>query len=379
VSPARINAQQAAWTTALPTVQPFYAVKCNPEPILLNHMANAGWGFDCASARELSLVPQGTPILYANPCKRDADILFAQNKGITTTVIDSKEEVEKLLEVGWKGDALVRLKVEDAGSTMPFSAKFGLAPKELSRLARFSKQRGLKIAGLSFHVGSGCLTPKQFYDAILESILGIRLMRKMGALAKDNPAILDIGGGFVSGPGFTDAAKWIRAAQATSQGEPLRFVAEPGRFFAATSQDLFTQVIGKKKGPANGWRYTIDESLYGQFSCIPFDHAKPRWLRVRTDPGEKARKRSAAVLYGRTCDSLDMIACAREAEELEVGDWLWWPHMGAYTTVTATEFNGFPQPAKVVDCALPCPTSFDTDVWPRGVEYPTTVKVPRLA
>jgi hypothetical protein len=36
-------------------------------------------------------------------------------------------------------------------------------------------------------------------------------------------------------------------------------------------------------------------------------------------------------------------------EELEVGDWLWFPHMGAYTTVTASEFNGFPKPPVFLD------------------------------
>jgi hypothetical protein len=39
-----------------------------------------------------------------------------------------------------------------------------------------------------------------------------------------------------------------------------------------------------------------------------------------------------------------MIASADEMEDLEVGDWLWFPHMGAYTSVTASEFNGFPAP-----------------------------------
>ena len=32
-------------------------------------------------------------------------------------------------------------------------------------------------------------------------------------------------------------------------------------------------------------------------------------------------------------------------EELEVGDWLYFPSMGAYTRATASEFNGFPTPA----------------------------------
>jgi hypothetical protein len=31
-------------------------------------------------------------------------------------------------------------------------------------------------------------------------------------------------------------------------------------------------------------------------------------------------------------------------EELDVGDWLRFPRMGAYTRATASEFNGFPTP-----------------------------------
>jgi hypothetical protein len=31
-------------------------------------------------------------------------------------------------------------------------------------------------------------------------------------------------------------------------------------------------------------------------------------------------------------------------EELEIGDWLWFPQMGSYTNATANEFNGFPKP-----------------------------------
>jgi ornithine decarboxylase len=42
-------------------------------------------------------------------------------------------------------------------------------------------------------------------------------------------------------------------------------------------------------------------------------------------------------------------------EELEVGDWLWFPHMGAYTTVTASEFNGFPKPPVFLDQANELP------------------------
>jgi ornithine decarboxylase len=105
------------------------------------------------------------------------------------------------------------------------------------------------------------------------------------------------------------------------------------------------KVIAKKRGVNGvGWRYVIDESLYGHFSCIPFDHQIPAWFRVPSDSNKDIkRNKSEAILFGRTCDSLDVIAKG-VMENLEVGDWLYFPLMGAYTSATASEFNGFPKP-----------------------------------
>ena len=36
------------WVTHLPEVRPFYAVKCNPDPLILRVLLKLGCGFDCA-------------------------------------------------------------------------------------------------------------------------------------------------------------------------------------------------------------------------------------------------------------------------------------------------------------------------------------------
>ena len=41
--------QHRRWLQNLPRVQPFYAVKCNPTPIILKTLISLGCGFDCAS------------------------------------------------------------------------------------------------------------------------------------------------------------------------------------------------------------------------------------------------------------------------------------------------------------------------------------------
>ena len=342
-------------------------------------MAKKNVGFDCASAREISIAKQidtNAHILFANPCKKPDDILHASTYNANLTVIDSHQEIDKLQEAGWKGSSLLRLRVEDNNSLMPFSAKFGADFSNIKALGEFAKLKGQNLHGISFHVGSGCEDPDQYRKAIEASNEGISILRTLGHYA----TIIDIGGGFTT-KGFSITAKAIRESKLTPTIE-TRVIAEPGRFFAASSHDLFVRVIGKKEAPQGkkGFRYTIDESLYGQFSCIPFDHAKPQWIRVR-EKGEAKRRSMPAILYGRTCDSLDYIASAEDAEELEEGDWLWFPHMGAYTTATSTEFNGFPKPPSLVleehtREQLPNLKEFQESDWPSNLKYVSAVKVP---
>ena len=47
-------------------------------------------------------------------------------------------------------------------------------------------------------------------------------------------------------------------------------------------------------------------------------------------------------IWGPTCDGIDRITeSIRFDQELDVGDWLYFEDMGAYTKCSATKFNGF--------------------------------------
>jgi ornithine decarboxylase len=358
-STARIDTQWARWSQALPRVHPYYAVKCNPEPFLLQNLIKHGSNFDCASLREVSEVRNcshsydmaAPEILYAHPLKSDRDINTIGTHGIQTTVVDSLEECSKLENCNWKGSVFLRVAVDDTGSKMPFSSKFGAGNDEIATIA--SKSR-IPITGVSFHVGSGCEDPLQYKRAI-EFAAGpvFDILRRY----KHKPTVVDIGGGFSSSPVTFSRTAWAIQDAIEHIPKNRTLIAEPGRFFAQPSQDLFVKVIAKKQGrDGKGFRYVIDESLYGQFSCIPFDHQKPGWIRVSQD--NEARNTTDAILFGRTCDSLDVIATG-PMEELEVGDWLYFPLMGAYTSATASEFNGFPKPELVHDVNNMLPSTLE--------------------
>jgi ornithine decarboxylase len=350
ISPYRIGSQIQTWKKFLPNVKPYYAVKCNPEKTILQAMYNNGAGFDCASLKEVYEVNTvkndgaKTDIIYAHPMKSERDICMVDSMHIQTTVVDSVEECEKLKKYGWRGSAFLRVAVEDSGSKMPFSSKFGASRNEVEQIAKLSK---IPLSGVSFHVGSGCEAPEQYKDAIHYAAGEVvNILRKF----KHNPQTIDIGGGFSSDSSFKGVTKIISDSIATFVTKGHKVIAEPGRYMAQPSQDLFVKIIAKKPlANREGWRYVIDESLYGHFSCIPFDGQRPAWIHI---PSEERvailNKKQESILFGRTCDSLDVIARG-PMEEMEVGDWLYFPLMGAYTSATASEFNGFPKPESIID------------------------------
>lgn len=337
------------WNSQLPFVQPYYAVKCNPDPTLLHWLYKHNTSFDCASTREMSLVKtlfgkqhMGNHVLFANPCKTMSDITYAKNNAIPWVTADSIEEFVKMDQANYKPEVLLRIAVDDSNSACPFGAKFGLQYSEIENVAHEAKKIKIPITGLSFHIGSGSEDPYAFRKAVDLSKEIWRMLYKKNLVSTFKA--LDIGGGWSPEEAlFKEQAR--NANEGLKYGDlPLKTIAEPGRFFAAPTHDLYVCVVGKKPRKDGGWRYTIDESIYGQFSCIPFDHAKPKIARLRLNPHEAQRRSTRAILFGRTCDSLDWIATSESMEELEVGDWLYIPNMGAYTTSTSTEFNGFPKP-----------------------------------
>lgn len=90
----------------------------------------------------------------------------------------------------------------------------------------------------------------------------------------------------------------------------------------------------------------VNDGMYGSFNCITFDHAvvHPKILlkngnfHYNTPVPEPT---FACSVWGPTCDSIDCITKTGSLPEMQVGDWLYFPSMGAYTMAAASAFNGF--------------------------------------
>ena len=59
-----------------------------------------------------------------------------------------------------------------------------------------------------------------------------------------------------------------------------------------------------------------------------------------------------STIFGPTCDSIDVICRSVLLPELQVGDWLYFTNMGAYTMAAASCFNGFTPSEKFYVCSV---------------------------
>jgi len=332
------------WISNLPRVKPFYAVKCNPNPAILNTLATLGVNFDCASKDEidrvLSLGVAPNRIIYANPTKMKSHIKHANKTGVEMMTFDNADELYKVQECYPTAKLVLRIITDDSNSVCKFSTKFGAPLSDCPRLLSLAKELELDVIGVSFHVGSGCISVQSFVDAITSAHTVFQQAAEVGYTLQ----MLDLGGGW---PGIDDGLITFPAiAEAIA---PLlddlfpdtELIAEPGRFFAAESHTLAVNVFAKREvtdGDEQKFLYYVSDGVYQSFNCILFDHYEPSPLVL--DVGERTRLYKCTI-FGPTCDSMDCIAKDVYLPELKVGEWLYFKNMGAYTVAAASPFNGF--------------------------------------
>lgn len=338
------------WKLKLPRIEPFYAVKCNTTPVVMELMAGLGLGFDCASKAEIDSVRAlgvGTNrIIYANPCKTKSFIKHAATHGVDLMTFDNEVELHKVKELFPSARLVLRIRVDDSGSVCQLGLKFGCEVSNARTLLLVAKQLGLNVVGVSFHVGSNSHNPSSFSKAIEDA----RLVFDRGLELGFNMELLDIGGGYPGDKGFQllfdEIAATINASLDLHFPEEsgVRVISEPGRFFVASAFTLYTTVIAKREvslgDDSTKAMYYLNDGVYGSFNCTVFDHAKPVPFALNCKEG----KLRPCSLWGPTCDSMDMIEEDALLPELHVGDWVVFENMGAYTLCASSNFNGFQVP-----------------------------------
>jgi len=341
-----VRRQYQALKRALPKVELYYALKPLPHPSVIATLKSAGASFDVATAGEIRLVrAAGVPAercIHTHPIKSDADIRAALRFGIRTFVADNPDEIAKFRRHRRRAELLLRVSFRDPTAVVDLSRKFGCEPAAVPRLLELARAAGVRVRGLSFHVGSQVGDPAKYVEAI-----GVcrELIEQARAMQLGTLEVLDIGGGFPIGyrrepVPIGEFCKRIRQALRKLPRD-LRVIAEPGRFIAGPAGTAVARVIGRAQREGRWWYY-LDDGMYGSYSGQLYDHATyPIEVLDREGPHHPS------VLAGPTCDSIDVVREDVPLPELQIGDLVVGRLMGAYTWATSSEFNFIPR-AKIV-------------------------------
>jgi ornithine decarboxylase len=321
-----------------------YAVKCNPHAEVLRALHRAGIRhFDTASLPEIAQIRESfrdAACYFMHPVKGRAVIgTAAKVYEIDTYVVDHLSELNKVLAETGGAEGLtiyVRFKTPPVdGALYHLAAKFGAEPDDAATILREAASRGCRV-GLAFHVGSQCLVPGAYAEAL--KIAG-EILEK----AKVDIVGLDVGGGFPAeylGTNMPPFEDFIHEIEEGVKKLKLRrdcvLMCEPGRALVAHAVSLVTQVQLRKDN-----QLYINDGIYGSLS-----ETVDAGLHLPARAHRLSRPLSGApmdfTLNGPTCDSLDVLPCSFSLpSDIDEGDWIEIDRVGAYSNALATHFNGF--------------------------------------
>lgn len=330
----------------LPRVRIHYAIKANPHPDILRIMDRLDSCFDVASDGEIRMLNDmgidGSRMIYGNPVKTIAGLRACVECGVYRMTFDSPTEIEKIRRECPDAMVLLRLKIDNPSALIDLNKKFGVTKDKALELMLKAQEAGLDVAGIAFHVGSQTVGAEPYRQALTIA----RELFDQGRAEGLNLRVLDIGGGFpIPRTGVTfNLAEILKEINGYIEEKfpDTEIWAEPGRYICGSAVNLITSVIGVTERGGEPW-YFLDEGLYGTFSGVLFDQWDFQLINFK-DTDEEV----TATFAGPSCDSLDIIFRDRKTAPLEMGDLILVPACGAYTSASATNFNGFSKARYVV-------------------------------
>lgn len=156
--------------------------------------------------------------------------------------------------------------------------------------------------------------------------------------------MIDLGGGLPAGI-LPDPIVNLLKSTKQDHDAGIKIIAEPGRHFATNCYNLVVRVVGiREKEDKIG--YYLNDGIYHSFNNLLTDGVSldeigdAYYYHIKGDVQERDFKKERGILYGMTCCGQDILARNMPLPaELNIGDWLCFQGMGAYTLAIRSTFN----------------------------------------
>ena len=323
----------------IPESKILYAVKANPNGMILRELAENGVGCEVISLAELerSLLAGIEPkdLSLDGPRQDEELIARAIEAGLSWVSLDSVSQWELWQSFEYQGimffprlNPALDPKTHRHLATGAAVSKFGMTMAETERVATELLARS-ELAGFHVHAGSQ-ISDLSVYDEIFDKLRP--LYQKFGG------RYLNLGGGFHV-PGF-DFAAFAEKLNAFSAEFELQVILEPGRFLVADAGYLLTKVLHKKEGAIRhlicdaGMAELIRPALYGA------EHP----IRALTDKENEL----TSDVDGPLCENADRLAQGIKLPDLDRGELLLVSNAGAYGFTMSSNYASSLRAAEVV-------------------------------
>lgn len=340
-----------------------YAVKANSNIAILNLLTTLGSGFDIVSIGELErvLVTKCLPekIVFSGVGKTTQELSYALRAKVGCINVESKSELMRLnnmaVNLTIKANIAIRINPNVDAKSHPYIStglkenKFGVSINEAKELYLIASQLpGIKIKGISFHIGSQITSLTPFLQAI-DQILGlIADLRKIDITLEH----INVGGGL--GVVYQDELipsiqEYILAIINKLKSTNLAVHIEPGRAMVANTGILLTRVeyIKKFSSDDNSKRQyfaIVDAGMNDLFRPALYD-AWHNIINVNIKP--KQASISKYDIVGPVCETGDFLGKNRDLS-LEEGDLLMVCTAGAYGFSMSSNYNSRSKAAEIM-------------------------------
>ncbi|XP_025250525.1 antizyme inhibitor 1 isoform X1 [Theropithecus gelada] len=356
----KIVKKHSQWQNIVAQIKPFYTVKCNSAPAVLEILAALGTGFACSSKNEMALVQElgvsPENIIYISPCKQVSQIKYAAKVGVNIMTCDNEIELKKIARNHPNAKVLLHIATEDNIGGEEGNMKFGTTLKNCKHLLECAKELDVQIIGVKFHVSSACKESQVYVHALSDARCVFDMAGEIGFTMN----MLDIGGGFTGTEFQLEEVNHVISPLLDiyfPEGSGVKIISEPGSYYVSSAFTLAVNIIAKKvvendKFPSGvektgsdepAFMYYMNDGVYGSFASklsedlntIPEVHKKYK----------EDEPLFTSSLWGPSCDELDQIVESCLLPELNVGDWLIFDNMGADSFHEPSAFNDFQRPA----------------------------------
>jgi diaminopimelate decarboxylase len=350
-------------------VQLHYAMKANPMPALVAHVAPLVDGLDVASGGELAValsVATATPrhhISFAGPGKGDGELAAAVQAGIVVNV-ESPGELARLAAIGARLGQRPRVAIrvnpdfELKASGMKMSGgpkQFGIDAEQVPGVLKTLATLDVEFHGFHIFSGSQNLDGEAIAEAERKSLA---LALELAAHAPAPPRFVNLGGGF--GIPYFPGDRPVDLTPVTAALTECRdrlaavfpdaaVVIELGRYIVGEAGLYVCRIVDRKISRGHVFLVT-DGGLHHHLAASGnFGQVLRKNYPVLVGTRVQGTEREKVSVVGPLCTPLDLLADRMEMARAEPGDLVVVFQSGAYgLTASPIRFLSHPEPAELL-------------------------------